>query len=74
MKAAEEIQKEIEVLQAMIGVLNRCTVIFKKENKIESLINNLSDLAKCKAELRRLIKDKEAAILGAKEPAKDAAF
>lgn len=74
MKAAEDIQKEIEVLQAMIKVLNRCTVVFKKEKKIESLKNNLMDLSKCKVELKKLIEAKEEAIKAQKEPAKDAAF
>lgn len=74
MKAAEDIQKEIEVLEAMIKVLNRCTVVFKKEKKIESLKNNLMDLSKCKVELKKLIEAKEEAIKAQKEPAKDAAF
>lgn len=74
MKAAEDIQKEIDVLHAMIRVLNRCTVVFSKEKKIESLKNNLMDLAKCKSELKRLIDEREKAIEMEKEPARDAAF
>jgi archaellum component FlaC len=72
MKSAERIQKEIDALKSMIEVLNRCTIIFKKEKKIESLISNLSDLAKCKAELKRLIEERESALVAEGEPASDA--
>ena len=74
MKPIEDIQHEIEVLEAMIMVLNRCTVVFTNEKRFKSLKDNLKDLTLCKTELKKLIEAREAAIEREKEPARDAAF
>ena len=74
MKAVENIQHEIEVLQAMIEMLNHCTVIFTNEKRFKALKDNLKDLTVCKTELKKLIEAREEAIGREKEPARDAAF
>lgn len=47
-------QCEIEVLENMIRILNECFVLFMKEMHYKSAKNTLSDIQKCKKELKRL--------------------
>jgi hypothetical protein len=72
MKTSNELQHEIECLEGMIRVLHRCMVVFKTEKKIESLKNNIMDLHKCKVEMKRLVEERENALIREKEKIGDA--
>jgi hypothetical protein len=65
------IEREIEVVENMIRILNDCLVIYMQNQKKRESIVVLNDIKMCKAELKKLLAAREAA---QKEPAKDAAI
>ena len=59
MKAAQ-LEREIQVVEAIIAQLNECLGIFIKENYHKDIKRTLKDIQICKAELKKLIAAKEA--------------
>lgn len=54
------LEREIQVCEILIQQLNQCAAIFYKEKKFGDFRITLTDLQKCKDELRRLIAAKDA--------------
>lgn len=61
-----DLNREIEVVENIIAVLNRCLAVHKHEKQRGSIASCLNDIRLCKRELRRL--------KGAKEQERDAAL
>lgn len=54
-----DLNREIEVVENIISILNRCLEVHKLEKQATSVLNCLRDIRLCKKELRRLKAEKE---------------
>lgn len=67
----KEIEREIEVVESIIKVLNRCLAVNLTEKQIENIKNNIRDIDFCENELKRLIEVREAALVAKKGKIQD---
>jgi hypothetical protein len=65
------VEREIEVVENIIRILNECLSISLKNKRKEEAKSTIKDIHMCKKELQRLKEQREALI---KEPAGDAAI
>lgn len=68
----KDLEKEIEVVENIIGVLNRCLALYIKRLDFEQAKRTIQDMVLVKAELRKLIEAKEAEKEAAREAEKAA--
>jgi hypothetical protein len=69
----KELEREIEVVENLLSLLNRCLALYIKDKKYEFAKNTRIDIETVKAELNRLITEREAELVKAvKEPLGDA--
>lgn len=54
-----DLNREIEVVENIISILNRCLEVHKLEGQAGSVLSCLNDIRLCKKELRRLKAEKE---------------
>ena len=54
-----DLNREIEVVENIISILNRCLEVHKLESKPKNVLSCLNDIRLCKKELRRLKAEKE---------------
>jgi hypothetical protein len=54
-----DLNREIEVVENIIEILNRCLVVHKLEKQASSVVSCLNDIRLCKKELKRLKAEKE---------------
>jgi len=54
-----DLNKEIEVVESIIEVLNKCLAIHKQENHHKQVLSCLDDINICKKELQRLIEERK---------------
>jgi hypothetical protein len=69
----KEIEREIEVLEHMIDLLNRCLYISLKNYRYKEIKSTLSDIQTCKRELRK-VKARDIEREAQKEPTRDEAI
>lgn len=75
MKAAERnVEREIEVVENIMRLLNECLTISLKNKRREEAKNTMKDIHLVKKELNKLKAEREAALVAVKEPAGDAAI
>jgi hypothetical protein len=55
---ASTIEREIEIVETIIGQLNQCLAIFYKRKKYKDFKETLKDIQMCKKELHRLMAEK----------------
>ena len=67
------VEREIEVVENIIRILNECLSISLKNKRKEEAKSTIKDIHMCKKELQRLKEQKEALVV-VKEPAGDAAI
>ena len=67
------VEREIEVVENIIRILNECLSISLKNKRKEEAKNTIKDIHMCKKELQRLKEQREALVV-VKEPAGDAAI
>jgi hypothetical protein len=65
------VEREIEVVENIIRILNECLSISLKNKRKEEAKSTIKDIHLCKKELQRLKEQREALV---KEPAGDAAI
>jgi hypothetical protein len=54
-----DINREIEVVESIIGVLNKCIAVYEHAKQPQQIANCLEDISKCKKELEKLIQEKK---------------
>lgn len=52
---SQQLEREIQVVEHMIGQLNQLMDIYAKNEMYDEFKNNLRDIQTCKRELKRLI-------------------
>ena len=65
---ARKIEKEIETIEAVLGVLYRCLTLYREIGDIRQCKDIRSDITLVEKELRILIAEKEAEIVATREP------
>jgi hypothetical protein len=65
---ARNIEKEVEVIEAVLGVLYRCSTLYRGIGDIRQYKETRADIMIVEKELRILIAEKEAELNATREP------
>ncbi len=68
------VEREIEVVENIMRILNECLAISLKNKRREEAKRTIQDIHLVQKELSRLKVEREAALVSVKEPAGDAAI